>query len=121
MKHEGHQAIDLCELVLAVCDERTRNKGVVIVALCEALVIKATRFTHATNADPDVVRFIGGAALDSALAQLTSKVDVNVYFTTTASEDQVLALQRELQPLPEFGAARVPRGCFRAGDEGWPH
>ena len=64
MKHEGDQAIDLCELVLAVCDERTRNKGVVIVALCEALVIKATRFTHATNADPDVSRALLHRQLD---------------------------------------------------------
>ncbi|HWO07340.1 MAG TPA: permease-like cell division protein FtsX [Candidatus Paceibacterota bacterium] len=47
------------------------------------------------------VLLISGAALQATLEQLTSKVDVNVYFTTTATEAQVLAIQRELEPLPE--------------------
>lgn len=47
---------------------------------------------------------MAGAALQSTLGQLTEKVDVNVYFTTSASEEQVLAIQRELQPLPEVAS-----------------
>ncbi len=44
---------------------------------------------------------IAGAAFDSALAQLKSKVDINVYFTTSATEDQVMTLKERLDPLPE--------------------
>ncbi len=50
------------------------------------------------------VLLIGGAALDSALRELTNKVDVNVYFTVDASEEQVLAMKRELEPLPEVAS-----------------
>ena len=48
--------------------------------------------------------FIAGAALDSTLKQLMEKVDVNVYFTTNASEEQVMAMKRELETLPEVAS-----------------
>jgi cell division transport system permease protein len=47
---------------------------------------------------------IAGAALDSTLGQLMSKVDINVYFTTDASEEQVISIQRRLEPLPEVAS-----------------
>jgi len=47
---------------------------------------------------------ISGAALTSTLTELTSKVDVNVYFTTTATEDQVMVLKQNLERLPEVAS-----------------
>src|SRR3989344_2419842 len=47
---------------------------------------------------------ISGAALTSTLTELTSKVDVNVYFTTTATEEQVMALKQNLERLPEVAS-----------------
>jgi len=47
---------------------------------------------------------ISGAALDATLKQLTEKVDVNVYFSTEASEDQVKGVQRALEALPEVAS-----------------
>ena len=47
---------------------------------------------------------ISGAALNSTLEQLTNKVDVNVYFTTAASEEQVNALKQEIERLPEVAS-----------------
>ncbi len=44
---------------------------------------------------------VAGAALDATLEQLSSKVDVNVYFTTEASEEQVQNIQKALEQLPE--------------------
>ena len=44
---------------------------------------------------------VAGAALDATLEQLTNKVDVNVYFTTDASEDQILSIQKAIESLPE--------------------
>jgi len=44
------------------------------------------------------------ALLTSTLTQLKDKVDVNVYFVTSASEDQVLAMQKTLEALPEVAA-----------------
>lgn len=42
-----------------------------------------------------------GAALDSVLTDLTTKVDVTVYMQTDATDDQVKVLQQSLQALPE--------------------
>ncbi len=39
--------------------------------------------------------------LDASLTQLQQKVDINVYFTTTAPEESILALQTSLEGLPE--------------------
>jgi cell division transport system permease protein len=41
------------------------------------------------------------AVLDSSLAQLREKVDVNVYFVTTAAEEDILAIKTSLEQLPE--------------------
>lgn len=42
-----------------------------------------------------------GAALDSVLSQLQEKVDINVYFLTSAPEDDILALRDSVAELPE--------------------
>jgi len=42
-----------------------------------------------------------GAALNSTLEELTKKVDVNVYFMTDATEEQVLSVKEALEGLPE--------------------
>lgn len=47
---------------------------------------------------------VAGAAAQATLAQLTEKVDVNVYFTTEASEEQVQGVQRALEALPEVSS-----------------
>lgn len=44
---------------------------------------------------------ISGAALSATLAQLTDKVDVNVYFTVSAAEEQMMTVKRDLERLPE--------------------
>ncbi len=41
------------------------------------------------------------ATLDASLNDLKSKVDVNVYLTTTAPEEAILGLKQSLQALPE--------------------
>ena len=45
-----------------------------------------------------------GAALNATLAELTQKVDVNVYFTTTATDAQIQDIERMLQALPEVAS-----------------
>lgn len=47
---------------------------------------------------------IGSAALHSVLTQLTDNVDVTVYFTTSATEDQMQQLQKTLGALPEVAS-----------------
>lgn len=47
------------------------------------------------------VLMISGAALQATLQELVGKVDVNVYFTTEAAEEQVLAIKSDLERLPE--------------------
>lgn len=42
-----------------------------------------------------------GAILGSTLQQIKDKVDVNVYFVTTAPEDEILAIKKNLEQLPE--------------------
>jgi len=42
-----------------------------------------------------------GAILNSTLEELRDKVDVNVYFLTTAPEDSILSLKKSLESLPE--------------------
>lgn len=44
------------------------------------------------------------AVLDTSLAELKSKVDVNVYFLTSAAETDILALKRSLGSLPEVSS-----------------
>ncbi|MBI2611084.1 ABC transporter permease [Candidatus Kaiserbacteria bacterium] len=64
------------------------------VSLAAVLIMTITLFVVAGL-------LILGAALSSTLQQLTEKVDVTVYFTTTASEEQIREVQRSLESLPE--------------------
>ena len=65
-----------------------------IVSLASILIMMMTLFVIGS------VIFIG-AVLNASLAELKDKVDVNVYFVTTAPEEQVLAVKGELEQLPE--------------------
>lgn len=47
---------------------------------------------------------IFGTAMHSVLAELTSKVDVTVYFTTNATDAQIQGLQQSLTTLPEVSS-----------------
>lgn len=47
---------------------------------------------------------ISSALLDATLVEIKDKVDINVYFTTTATEDEILALRGSLERLPEVSA-----------------
>src|ERR1035437_7419061 len=42
-----------------------------------------------------------GALLTSTLNQIKDKVDVNIYFVTSAPESDILSLQKTLQAMPE--------------------
>lgn len=41
------------------------------------------------------------ATLDSSLTNIKNRVDINVYFTLTAPEDDILSLKKTLEALPE--------------------
>jgi cell division transport system permease protein len=45
------------------------------------------------------------ALLSSSLEEIKSRVDVNVYFVSTTSEDDVLALKKRIEALPEVANA----------------
>ena len=45
-----------------------------------------------------------GALLTSTLGQIKDKVDVNVYFVTGAQENDIFALQKKLEAMPEVKA-----------------
>lgn len=45
--------------------------------------------------------FLFQAVLNAAILNVQSKVDIAVYFTADASEDQILSLESDLQKLPE--------------------
>lgn len=47
---------------------------------------------------------IAGAALNATLYEITQKVDVNVYFTTEASEDRILEVKEALEAQPEVAS-----------------
>ncbi len=47
---------------------------------------------------------IAGAALNATLAQITSAVDVTVYFSTDATLGQIQQIQQSLQSLPEVAS-----------------
>lgn len=64
------------------------------VSLSSVLMITVTLFTLGS------IMFTG-ALLDSSLQEIKSKVDVNVYFVPSATENDVLSLQKKLQALPE--------------------
>jgi cell division transport system permease protein len=50
-----------------------------------------------------IVMFVH-AALSETLAVLKEKVDVNIYFLTTAPEEDILAMKQSIQALPEVAA-----------------
>lgn len=64
------------------------------VSLSAILIMTITLFVIASL-------MIGGAALQATLVGLTEKVDVNVYFLTTAREDKILDLKKSIEALPE--------------------
>lgn len=64
------------------------------VSLAAVLVMTVTLFTIGTTV-------FSGALLRSSLQALKDKVDVNVYFVTSAPEDQILALKKTLEAMPE--------------------
>ena len=64
------------------------------VSFASILVMTVTLFTVGTT-------IFAGVILNSALTDLRDKADVNVYFTTAASEDRILELKASLEALPE--------------------
>lgn len=67
------------------------------VSLAAILVMTVTLFVLGS------LLFIG-ATLDAALAQIKGKVDINVYFVTTADEGEVITFQKSLEALPEVAS-----------------
>ena len=45
--------------------------------------------------------FFSGAILDTSLAELRNKIDINVTFVTTATEEDILNIKHSLESLPE--------------------
>jgi cell division transport system permease protein len=48
-----------------------------------------------------------GAILGATLNQIKDKVDINVYFVTSADEDQIMAMKKSLEQLPEVATPVV--------------
>ena len=42
-----------------------------------------------------------GAILNITMGELRNKVDINVYFVTTATENDILSLKKKIETLPE--------------------
>lgn len=64
------------------------------VSLAAILVMVVTLFMF-------ISLILVGEAFKSSLTLIKDKVDVNVYFVTTASEDEILTLKRSIETLPE--------------------
>ena len=64
------------------------------VNLTSVLVMTVALFMSATT-------IFSEHSLETALAELESKVDINVYFVTTADNDKILELKTSLEALPE--------------------
>lgn len=64
------------------------------VSLSSILVMMVTLFVIGST-------IFSGAILGSTLNQIKDKVDVNVYFVTTASEEEILAMKKSIEQLPE--------------------
>lgn len=64
------------------------------VSFASVLVMTVTLFTVGAT-------IFAGVILNSALIELRDKADVNVYFTTSAPEDQILQMKTSLEALPE--------------------
>jgi len=68
-----------------------------VVSVASVLVMTVTLFTLGAT-------IFLGALLHSSLEYLKEKVDVNIYFTTAATEDQIMNLKSALDTLPEVAA-----------------
>jgi cell division transport system permease protein len=64
------------------------------VSLSSILVMMVTLFVIGST-------IFSGAILGSTLNQIKDKVDVNVYFVTTAPEEEILAIKESIEKLPE--------------------
>lgn len=64
------------------------------VSLSSILVMMVTLFVIGST-------IFSGAILGSTLNQIKDKVDVNVYFITTANEEEILAMKKSIEQLPE--------------------
>ena len=64
------------------------------ISLAAVLIMTITLFVI-------VLLYMSGTALQTVLHDLTDKVDVTVYFTTAATDDQIKTLQESLRALPE--------------------
>ncbi len=64
------------------------------VSLSSVLIITVTLFVLGGI-------LFSGALLNSSLQEIKSKVDVNVYFVPTATEENILSLQNKIKALPE--------------------
>lgn len=64
------------------------------VSLSSILVMMVTLFVIGST-------IFSGAILQATLNQIRDKVDINVYFVTSAQEDDILAMKKSLEQLPE--------------------
>jgi cell division transport system permease protein len=69
------------------------------VSLAAVLIMTITLFVLASLV-------ISGAALNATLRSLTEKVDVSVYFVTSASESDIRAIESQLTALPEVASVQ---------------
>lgn len=69
------------------------------VSLSAVAIMTITLFVVATLV-------VAGAGMKAVLAELTNKVDITVYFSTTAQEDQIAAVREQLQALPQVAEVR---------------
>ncbi|OGD68479.1 hypothetical protein A3E89_01075 [Candidatus Campbellbacteria bacterium RIFCSPHIGHO2_12_FULL_35_10] len=67
-----------------------------IVSLSSVLVMSITLFVFGSL-------IFSNALLESVLTQIKSKVDINVYFITSANEEDVLVIKKSLESLSEVG------------------
>jgi len=68
-----------------------------VVSLASVLVVTVTLFVIGSL-------IILQAVLDSSLDNIKNKVDVNIYFNINASEDDILAIGKSLENLPEVSS-----------------
>jgi cell division transport system permease protein len=64
------------------------------VSLSSILVMMVTLFVIGST-------IFSGAILSATLNQIKDKVDINVYFVTTAQEDDIITMKKSLEQLPE--------------------
>ncbi len=67
------------------------------VSLAAVLILTITLFVVSAL-------MLSGAALQATLTELTNKVDVTVYFNTTATEEDIAQIQKSLEALPEVAS-----------------